>query len=249
MTIGMTSGNPLYRELADRLRSDIDAGAYEPGDRMPSEPALVESTGYSRSTVRKALQTLVDEGYITKAQGKGTFVADTITHEQANEALAPTFLSFTDNARSLGVAPSTRTVDVRAVSPTPGLAKFFGISQDSNVFEVTRLRSIDEEPVMLETTWLPMAYSDLSGSELDGSLYEALRSHFGVEPSTGTKSIGICNATSREAFQLGVPKGTALMLLEDHVYDQHGAPLHVSKQVVLGNKYQYTIRMPHLGDE
>jgi len=249
MASGTSKSNPLYLELADRLRSDIDAGTYEPGDRMPSEPALVESTGYSRSTVRKALQTLVDEGYITKSQGKGTFVSDAVAHEQVNAARAPTFLSFTDNARSLGVAPSTRTVDVRTVSPTPGLAEFFGISQDSEVFEVTRVRSIDGDPVMLETTWLPMAYADLNGSELDGSLYKALKARYGVEPSTGTKSIGICSATNREAFQLGVPKDSALMLLEDHVYDQNGDPLHVSKQVVLGNKYQYTMHMPHLSSE
>ena len=107
MASGTSKSNPLYLELADRLRSDIDAGTYEPGDRMPSEPALVESTGYSRSTVRKALQTLVDEGYITKSQGKGTFVSDTVAHEQVNAARAPTFLSFTDNARSLGVAYAT----------------------------------------------------------------------------------------------------------------------------------------------
>ena len=48
---------------------------------------------------------------------------------------------------------------------------------------------------------------------------------------------------------IGVPKDSALMLLEDHVYDQDGRPLHVSKQVVLGDKYQYTIRMPRVGGE
>ena len=167
----------------------------------------------------------------------------------SSEALSPTFLSFTDNARALGLTPSTRTVDVRTVSPTPGLANFFGIDRDGEVFEVTRVRSINGEPVMLETIWLPLAYADLTGQELDSSLYEALKARYGVEPSTGTKALGICHATSREAFQLGVPKDSALMLLEDHVYDQDGRPLHVSKQVVLGDKYQCTIRMPRVGGE
>lgn len=213
---------------------------------MPSEPTLCDATGYSRSTVRKALQLLVDEGYVTRSQGKGTFVSEHSPQEEADELVGPTFLSFTENVRSLGSTPATRTVDVRSVPPTPGLADFFKVTSDDEVFKVTRLRYVDEEPVMLETIWLPMAYADLTKDELNGSLYQALKTRYGVEPSNGTKSIGICRATSREAFQLGVPRDAPLMLIEDHVYDQSGAPLHVSKQVVPGDKYQYSISMPRV---
>ena len=84
MTSDIPHSNPLYAELADSLRSDIESGIYAPGDRMPSEPTLCETTGYSRSTVRKALQLLVDEGYITKSQGKGTFVSEWVPQQEAN---------------------------------------------------------------------------------------------------------------------------------------------------------------------
>ena len=56
MTPEALSTNPLYVELADKLRADILSGVYAPGDRMPSEPTLCQTTGHSRSTVRKALQ-------------------------------------------------------------------------------------------------------------------------------------------------------------------------------------------------
>ena len=226
------SSNPLYIELADKLRTDIETGVYAPGDRMPSEPTLCRTTGHSRSTVRKALQLLVDQGYITKSQGKGTFVSELPQRVEAASKLTPTFLSFTENARQMGATPETRTIDLRTVTPTPGLATFFGVDESDELFEVTRLRSVNGEPVMLETIWLPMAYADLDGTELDGSLYQALKAHYGKEPSTGTKSIGICYANSRESFQLGVERNTPLMLIEDHVVDQDGAPLHVSKQVL-----------------
>lgn len=240
------SSNPLYIELADKLRTDIEAGVYAPGDRMPSEPTLCRTTGHSRSTVRKALQLLVDQGYITKAQGKGTFVSELPQRVEAASKLAPTFLSFTENARQMGATPETRTIDLRTVTPTPGLATFFGVDENDELFEVTRLRSVNGEPVMLETIWLPMAYADLDGTELNGSLYQALKAHYGKEPSTGTKSIGICYANSRESFQLGVERDTPLMLIEDHVVDQDGAPLHVSKQVLRGDKHQYSMHMPRV---
>ena len=246
MVTDVSPTNPLYAELADRLRRDIDAGIYAPGDRMPSEPTLCRTTGYSRSTVRKALQLLVDQGYVTKSQGKGTFVSELPQRVEAASKLTPTFLSFTENVRQMGATPVTHTVDLRTVPPTPGLAEFFGVGEHDELFEVTRLRSVDNEPVMLETIWLPLAYADLTGEELDGSLYQALKERYDKEPSTGTKSIGICYANSRESFQLGVARDSPLMLIEDHVLDQDGAPLHVSKQVMRGDKHQYSMHMPRM---
>lgn len=244
MTRNAIGGNPLYVELADKLRSDIETGIYGPGDRMPSEPMLCKTTGHSRSTVRKALQLLVEQGYVTKSQGKGTFVSDSPRRSLDASGLTPTFLSFTENVRSLGGKPSTQTIDMRTTTPTLGLAAFFGIGERDELFEVTRLRSVDGEPAMLETIWLPMGYADLSGQELDGSLYEALRTRYGMEPGDGTKSIGICYANNRESFQLDVPKGSPLMLIEDHVYDQSAKPLHVSKQVLRADKHRFTVRLP-----
>lgn len=246
MAVETSSNNPLYIELADKLRTDIESGAYSPGDRMPSEPMLCRTTGHSRSTVRKALQLLVDQGYITKSQGKGTFVSELPQRVEAASKLTPTFMSFTENVTRLGATPVTRTIDLRTVTPTPGLAEFFGVSETDELFEVTRLRSVDGEPVMLETIWLPCAYADLTGNELDGSLYKALKARYGKEPATGTKSIGICYANSRESFQLGVERNSPLMLIEDHVFDQDGEPLHVSKQVMRGDKHQYSMHMPRV---
>ena len=246
MSEEITANNPLYVELADRLRTDIESGVFGPGDRMPSEPSLCRTTGHSRSTVRKALQLLVDQGYVTKSQGKGTFVSELPQRVEAASKMTPTFLSFTENALSLGATPSTRTIDLRNTTPTSGLAEFFGVAETDELFEVTRLRSVNGEPVMLETIWLPLTYSGLTGEELDGSLYQALKARYGKEPANGTKSIGICYANSRESFQLGVERDTPLMLIEDHVFDQEGAPLHVSKQVLRGDKHQYSMHMPRV---
>lgn len=242
----MAGNNPLYLELADKLRHDIETGVYAIGDRMPSEPSLCETTGYSRSTVRKALQLLVEQGFVTKSQGKGTFVSDIPQRVESARRMTPTFRSFTENARSLGGNPDTRTIDIRTVHPTPGLADFFGVEEQDEVFEATRLRSVDGEPACLETIWLPMTYADLTGEELSGSLYATLKARYGVEPHDGTKEIGICYANSRESFQLGVPKDTALMLIEDRVRDQEGRPLHVSKQVLRADKHSYSMTMPRV---
>ncbi len=71
-----TTGIPLYIQLIDRLQDLIDRGALRPGDRLPSEPALVGRFGVSRATVRQALAHLEAEGFIVRRQGSGTFVAE-----------------------------------------------------------------------------------------------------------------------------------------------------------------------------
>jgi len=65
---------PKYMQLKDRLLSWIASGQYRPGDKLPSENELAEQYGLSRQTVRQAIGELVQEGWLVREQGKGTFV-------------------------------------------------------------------------------------------------------------------------------------------------------------------------------
>ncbi len=67
------SATSLYEQIADRLRQHVSAG--EALAQVPTEEALMEMFGVSRSTVRKAVQRLVDEAILVRRQGKGTFVS------------------------------------------------------------------------------------------------------------------------------------------------------------------------------
>lgn len=71
-----TSPVPIHHQLAELLRSEIDAGRYPPGVRLPTEEELCVHHGVSRTPVRKALGTLVAEGRIVRYRRRGSFVAD-----------------------------------------------------------------------------------------------------------------------------------------------------------------------------
>lgn len=71
-----TSPVPIHHQLAELLRSDIDAGRYPPGVRLPTEEELCARHGVSRTPVRKALRTLVEDGRIVRFRRRGSFVAD-----------------------------------------------------------------------------------------------------------------------------------------------------------------------------
>lgn len=67
--------NPLYHQVADVLRSEIREGM-QPGDKLPTEPNLADRFHVSLTTVKQALRILADEGWIERAQGRGTFVRE-----------------------------------------------------------------------------------------------------------------------------------------------------------------------------
>lgn len=67
---------PKYQQIAERLRAQIDSGARQPGERLPSEPELAEEYGASRNTVRLAIAALTNQGLVTSRQGLGTFVVE-----------------------------------------------------------------------------------------------------------------------------------------------------------------------------
>lgn len=241
MSATRRGNNPLYMELAAQLRNSIENGTYKKGDRMPSEPDLCETTGYSRSTVRKALEMLVEEGYVTKSQGKGTFVKNEHAFDERATQSRTHFTGFTENAREMGAIPSTRTVDFRTVVPSPEVAQFFGLDEGETAIELCRLRLADGMPVSVETTWLPNRFANLEQGELDGSIYELFRSLYGIEAGAGTKSFGLCYADHRDAFLLNVPLGAPLVLAQDCVHDKDGHPLHVTNTATRDDRYRYSI--------
>ena len=71
----MVSKVPLYIQLYNRLRIDIENGVYSPGERLPSEVELEAKYNTSRITIRKAISLLANDGYVSVRQGLGTIVA------------------------------------------------------------------------------------------------------------------------------------------------------------------------------
>ena len=76
MTIDHGAAEPLWRQLADLLRSKIESGELPAGRIMPSENTLRQEYGLARGTVVKALDALERDGLVIRVQGRGTFVAE-----------------------------------------------------------------------------------------------------------------------------------------------------------------------------
>lgn len=235
MNIRETTTHPLYDELAATLRENILTGVYPPGSKIPSESELMEDTGLSRSTVRRALEVLVEEGLLAKKRGRGAFV----TGDPVVDTKRTAFTSFAAEMAKQGHEVATRTVDAGLSAATDGVTAFFGIPADEQLVKIMRLRYVDGEPFCLETSYFGTDLAELIDTDLTGSLHRALREVFHREPARGHKTFEVCFATQNEAFLLDVPKMTPLMLVTDYVCGADGAPLYASKRVMRTDRAKY----------
>ena len=229
------SQSPLYQQLMSRLKDDIMAGVYAPGARIPSEQVLCDTYGVSRVTVRKAMVDLVQEGLLVRRQGKGTFVAQ----ERIKRDLQH-ITSFSQACRQNGHTAGARLISAEIAEVSAEEAARLNIAPGSRVVEIIRLRLCDGEPVMLEINHFPSGYDFLLEESAEGSLYERLMQR-GCIPSSAVHDISLGHATPMAARQLGCQPGDALLLLDETVLDQHGDPLHLSRQWIRGDKYTFRI--------
>lgn len=233
--INKESGSLLYNQLAAMLRSDIRSGKYKPSEQIPTEDALCQSYGVSRSTVRKAIAELADEELVERIHGKGTFVSSPKLKTDT-----PKFLSSTAMILHGGEKLHSKTLSCELVSPTHTDEEFFG-EDCGKLIAVRRVRGIKDVPICIETILFTSKYFFLTSEDFDGSFYEMLGRH-GISPCGGYSSFEICSATDEEASLLQVKKAEPLLLIKDYVYDQDGNPLHISKRIHIGSTIKYGIQ-------
>lgn len=229
------SYSPLYKQLMQKIRSDIAAGVYSVHSRIPSEQELCETYQVSRVTVRKALTELTQEGLLKRRQGKGTFVEIPRLCKDLKDVN-----SFHDACRMMGCVPGTRVLHAQLVHAGEEDVRDLMVDEDATVVELVRLRLADDTPVMLETNRFPIDYAYLLEEDLTGSLYAILQRH-GTETAQAIHEISLSYATAAQAKQLEVSTGDALMQLREIIYDQHQHPLHTSRQFIRGDRFTFRI--------
>jgi GntR family transcriptional regulator len=201
---------PLYQQVYDFLVKQIAAGEWGPGESLPPEQALAGRLNVSQGTVRKALDALAADNLIERRQGKGTYVAE---HTQERALFRFFRLSRPGGAR----AAPTSTGDVlkrRAARPVE-LAKLV-LKPGAEVYEVTRLRTIDGEPVILERIVVPAAlFTGLERHDpLPNALYALYQREYGVNIVSAEEELRADAARKEDSRRLKLAPGAPLLHID-----------------------------------
>ncbi len=203
---------PLHAQLAGLLRERISDGRLQPGDTLPSDAQLQEIFGVSRSVARQAMTTLVAEGVVQRARGRGSVVAPRREHHR----LAHRAAGLSSQAAQTGSVVTTRVLDLRRETPPAHAAALLGVPGDTQVLRLERLRAIDGTPAAFIRTWLPDRFAE--GLTADGlrnaSLHEQLAARHRVRLTGGSRQVRAVAADEHLAALLDTRTGAPLLLLE-----------------------------------
>lgn len=173
------------------MKQLIEEGEWKPGDKIPSENELCDKFEVSRMTIRQAINNLVEQGYLYRKRGIGTFV-QLPKVEQKLQGMT----GFTEDMISRGMKPSSQLLSFRLVPATAKIADRLRIQEGESVYEVRRTRLADDEPIAFETTYLsPTLVKDINEEILQQSLYEHLEKKLGFKLVRATQSIEASIAT------------------------------------------------------
>ena len=158
---------PMYRQIATSIKEKIQAGILQPGDALPTEAKLREEFSVSRVTVRQAIRLLVEQDVLESIQGSGTYVKNTKVNYDIYQ-----LTSFDEKLDHLDVHTHSDVLAFEIILPSATIAEALEVGDDERVYYVKRVRFIEDNPVTLEETWMPLAmFPDLNYQVMQGSKY------------------------------------------------------------------------------
>lgn len=235
------SPTPLYLQLADAIRAQIKDGVIKTGDALPSERELSENVGISRVTVRKAIETLLREGLLSRKHGSGTYIAPRI--EQPAALLA----GFSADMINRGQKPGSIWIEKSIGVPTPEEALTLALSLNQQVVRFLRVRTADGEPLAIERAVIPAAFLP-SPDDVTDSLYAALEAR-NARPVRGLQRLQASLATAQEAKRLSIPVAGAILRIERRGFLVNGTPVEFTRSAYRGDRYDFVTEVRELRAE
>jgi len=242
-TLERSNPLPLYYQLKEVLRQQIQAGHLAPHSSIPSEPELVSSYHVSRATVRQALTELVNEGLLYRQHGKGTFVCEPRVQQTLSE-----LTSLTTELRRRGKRPGGLLLLSELARGSETIRQQLRLADEEQVVRLERLRSADGQPIACEVDYLPypraLSVYTRAKELAEGSLYQLMASE-GLTPAIAEQSIKADKISARESDLLKMPAGEAAMRLLSTVFDQTGLPIALSDTIFPAGRFeiQLTLRV------
>jgi GntR family phosphonate transport system transcriptional regulator len=219
-------GVAIWRQIAQHLASDIEAGRIAPGAKLPTEAELARRFAVNRHTVRRAVGDLEDRGLVRVQQGRGTFAfADTIDYRLSQRT------RFSENIRRNRQAPGGLLLSAETVPAARAVAEALRLDPGTPVLRLESLRTANGAPVALATHNLPAArFAGLATAiERHGALTPAL-AEFGVHDYTRAETRVWARPTGRsDARILSLSESEPVLVTDALNLDCTGTPIEFTR--------------------
>lgn len=235
-TINRSIPIPLYYQVEQILRREIESGKYKAGDMIPTEAELQERFALSRATIRQAIAELVYSGLVERKRSRGTRVAT-----GRFEATLHDLASFTNEMMSGNLNLITHILQFSYIQPPEAAREALNLRKDETVAMMERVRFVDDRPIAVERWYAPLKYFPninkklFKESGMEQSTYYMMMTRYNIQVTRTVDSVSAVGLESHEAKILKVEPSVPALLRSRISYDSLDRPVNYASGVYLIN--------------
>ncbi|BDD92859.1 MAG: GntR family transcriptional regulator [Pandoraea sp.] len=232
---------PRYQRLRDELTAQIAQRRWRPGEAIPTEQELSRTYGVAIGTVRKAIDVLVTEGMLERFQGRGTFV-----RRASFDGSLFRFFRFQSRQGERRI-PSSRILTREITKAPSAVSTTLQIEPNAEVIHMSRLRLIDDQPILVEEIWLPYApfeaFVQLKTEDIGDLLYPVYESHCNQVIASATETLTVETVDPMQARLLRVDAHTPVVVIERVAYSFDRRPLEWRRSRGPASEFTYQVEI------
>lgn len=237
MHVNRRAAMPIFKQIAEQLRHQIENGELRFGDVIPGERELADSLNVSRMTLRAAIDQLVNDGLLVRQRGRGTIVSNLRINKQAQVI---GFMSFSEEMRARGLEPSSRILSFKSEIADAAVAAQLDLPLGAQVILLKRVRMANLEPMALEKCYVPYErFRPLLTFDLSArSLYDILEQEFDTRPTLCQETVEAVALDAPEARDLSVKRGEPALLVTRVTRDARGSLIEAEQTLYRSDRYR-----------
>lgn len=227
-----------YEEIAEDIRNGILQGKYKPNEQLPLEKEMCEQYGVSRITIKKAVDELVVQGLVIKRRGSGTFVKALDNEDVQELSLAKQFEGFTEAHKNMKVY--SKVIKFEVINPTAEIATKLKITCDDFVYYIMRVRYADDEPCVIEYTYMPIGLiPGIKNDVLLNSVYKHIEKELKLKIKSAHRVIRAILPNELEQEWLKIESNFPLLEVEQVGFLDNGQPFEYAKAHHRSDKIEF----------
>lgn len=233
----MENHTPSYMKVYSQMKELIFNETYPIGSLVPREPDLCEKFGVSRTTLRKAMELLEQEGIVDIQQGRGTEVLNYKTTQKLNQVS-----SFSETLEAKGYKVQSKSMYIDMIVPPNNVLDDLQLAPDTEVVRIQRIQLANGKPIAIITNYIipDLVPGIISDSGTFVSLYHHIESKYGIKITAARDTIKAKVADFLESELLQIPTGSPLIVDRRITYSL-SKPIEVVVMIVDGSKYEFSV--------
>ena len=223
-TIDREKHQKLYVQLYSVLKGKIENNEWTVGAQIPTEDELCKIYEVSKATVKLAVLELAREGYVSRKQGKGTFVRKRLVPEWLT-----TYKSFKEMMLDAGLDFTTQVLAKTVVMPSDGIDEKLNVPTDRHVIYIRRLRSVSGEPVLLQEAYIPyhVCPSLLDDDVENDSLFDILEKKYGLKMTKVKEYIDVEQLADEDRRLLQLEGSPSALVMEQQFFSRESQVMYM----------------------